>query len=203
MPNYSSRGSQLVSTHLPNPSCKLRLINAEDPSDNYVALFNPAELEVSLAAKIGMLEPIGWSHHVQQYASTGSAQFPLTLWFSTFAMMGLTTPVAPGFPIGLPNSGSEWMDVRGPVDWLTSFVMADAPGEAPPRLFIHWPNTICMRVCVHNVSFRYTLWDTNSVPRIAEVKMALTEDPGEFVSRQDHLTLGWARRSSSGYKVVR
>ncbi len=165
---------------------KLRLVNLLDPTEFYVAVFNPNELPVEVAVTAGRLHPIGSSQPVKQYAHTGDLRTSIKLWLSTLAMKAWPpgTETRPEISAALGRyAGDYGVDVRSVVDWLMGFCHADDEGLAPPPLLLVWPKSLSMVCTLDGVRTRIALWDTEMVPRVAEVELTLSELRTEFKSR--------------------
>lgn len=168
--------------------------------ETYYAQFNPTELSGRIGVTAGRLRPIGSSGPVKNYSSTDEAQFPLKLFFSSLAMK--TWP--PGTELRQPSlvnagHGVSWVDARDPVAWLSSFCYAGEWGGAPPCLGLYLKNTLRVQVTVDEIEWKYTLWDNDMIPRIAEVDLKLSEIfSGGHYSRENARMQGWERRSFIG-----
>lgn len=194
MATSSSSVDRSIRSPVPKNTAKLLLTDYNNPADCFRALFNPTELEVSVSVNSGVLAPIGWSNGIKQYASTGLARFPLRLWFSSVAM--LYWPPIGDRTWGQNAAGREWTDVRDPLDWLSQFCYAKAPGLAPSPLHIYWPNTMCIAATVDEYRHRISMWDQNGIPRVAEVTLDLTEyKDREFLDADTHYNRGWLQRN--------
>jgi hypothetical protein len=161
------------------PTCKLNISCIADPANAWTVLFNPTDLGGSLSAKIGRLEPIGWSSPVKQYACTGEIKIPIKLWLSSLAMR--TWP--PQLVVQQTVGGKTWTDVRDPLNWLLSLFYADAPGLAPPLVRLNWPGTIDMQVNFDDINWRFLAWDNAGTPRFAEIELTTSEVAEGFRSR--------------------
>ena len=191
-------------------SAKLLLINSQDRSDAIEAQFNPTELQRSLGVNIGKLEPIGWSSPVQEYASTGALQFTLSLWLSEIAFQEQHS--ATQKPLGGPPEYSaikslragavQGTGIQSRVRWLESFCYSEAPGLAPPPLFVCWPRNLFVLAVLVSVQTSVKLFDEMQNARIVEVRAEFSELRFAFRKRSSFLRAGFLQLDDDAYSAA-
>jgi len=205
MPPLFSQGDQLYRDsgplfpqHVPQ-HLRLMLLDANAPSRDYiVAQFNPTEFQRQISVNIGQLEPIGWSHPIRQYASTGAVRMPLKLWFSAFAagtfkQSALAVEGSPGADPELSffsKGGSITADsilsngegarlgssyVRHCLLWLERHCYAEQPGLAPTPILLSWPKNLIVLATLDSMTTTIKMWTEELQVRVAEVDLQLTE----------------------------
>lgn len=191
-------------------SSKLLLINSQDRTDVLEALFNPTELGRTIAVNIGKLEPIGWSSPVLEYASTGEVKFQLKFYLSAIA---LKEQQSPDFLIveqssgnqtvmGLRQGAKQTTGIETKIRWLESFCYSDAPGLAPPPLFVIWPRNLNVLAVLTGIQTTIRMFDEQQIPRIAEVTADFSELRFGFRRRSTFLAKGLMAIDDDAYTAV-
>lgn len=140
---------------------RLILLDSTKRLQRLPVLFNPNSLGLGVEVGIGSLNPVGSSHPVLQYHHTEAVTFDLELYWSAFAMHAMQL-----------NSQRDLQTIIG---WLASFCFPLTKGVSPAPLILIWPNTLSMLVAVTSFHCNYRLWDTNSNPRLVEIKLGCQE----------------------------
>lgn len=148
---------------------KARVVLADlnNPSDRMPCLFNPQQWQLSCSVDIGKLRPVGSSHPTKMYGSTGEWAFPLSLYFSQFAIW---------------HFGYKYPDIQSAMRWLARFVMPQAPGIAPMVMLVVAPNILERAGAVEGINIGMTSFDSDLKVRTAEVQLQMAEIRQEFLT---------------------
>jgi len=160
-----------LTTSIQDPTvAKRRLVLApmDKPEDSVYALFNPEELRMSLQINEGKLTPVGWSHPVKLYGSTGDWQFDIKLHFSMFRIW---------------HRGYEFISIHDAMGWFSQLGYGWKVGQSPSPLIVIWPGTLTMAVTVTAIEQGVTRWDEDLMIRLGEVVLKVGEIRQKFKHR--------------------
>jgi len=164
-------GSSHGSSWKYNPTrASARVVLAElfDTSNAMEAMFNPEQLELSVEAGVGDLQPVGWSHGIQQYGHTKCVSFPLTFIYTLHGLRFRDPPL-------VSKKAFPFMSLTDAVGWFSSFVYPRDYGVAPSPMLVVWPRVLTMAVVVRSVSAKYTRFDRDLEPREVQITTQLSE----------------------------
>jgi hypothetical protein len=161
---------------------RLRLVDVGEFSNAMNALFNPEQLSMSVGVSIGKLKPVGWSHPVKMYGSTGDWSVPLTLRFSQFAIW---------------VHGYEHPSIKEAMAWLSQFCYPAGLGFAPAKLLVLWPNVLTMATVLEGMTITHTKFDKNLNARVTDVQLQLGEIRVGFKDAQLQTEKGFHKKSDN------
>jgi hypothetical protein len=144
---------------------RVTFIDANDSSRQHKALFNPQDLNISVSATVGKLQPIGWSQPIKQYANTGEVSFSVTLEYTAIAAR---------------EKAIVFTDYLSAYRFFLSFMYGEQPGTAPSFLVVVWPKTITMLCVVEGLEVNFKRWDTEMNVREFSINLRLTEIGEKF-----------------------
>jgi hypothetical protein len=146
---------------------RMSLINADDSNDKLYALCNPEALSLSLSVDVGELKPVGWSHPVQMYGSTGAWTIPVKLYWSQFILI---------------YRGHKVKNIGTAITWLSRFVYPKERGLAPSRLILAWPNVLTIPCVLRSIAITHSKFDTFLEATVSEVELQLTSYRRNFIA---------------------
>jgi len=153
------------------PLHKVSFMDSRDPTRNHTALFNPESMTVTTAARIGRLNPIGWSQSIKQYAGADDTKFSLELHYSLVAYIE-REPVR--------------LQFLYPYKFFQSFIYGPKPGIAPSFLVVNFPKTLRMTCTLESVSVNFQRWQPSDMKvRAYNVTLELSEVATSFLSSGD------------------
>jgi len=158
------------------------LANKQQLTDKMSALFNPEQLSMSVGVNIGRLKPVGWSHPIKMYGSTGEWQIPILLHFSQF---------------GIWARGFQHPDINSAVNWLSKFVYSPDLGVAPNHLLLVWPNVLTMVCTLEGLTITHSQFDKELNARITDVQLQLSEVRVGFKSRDQQSQDGFVENEEA------
>jgi len=156
-----------------NPTrAKARVVLAElyHPESRMPCLFNPQQLRLSCQVDIGKLRPVGSSHPTKMYGSTGDWMFPLTLYFSQFAIW---------------HYGYKYPDIMMAVAWLSRFMQPQEVGISPMPLLMVAPNVMTKVGAVESIDIGLSSFDTDLKVRTTEVQLQIGELRQSFLGADE------------------
>jgi hypothetical protein len=158
--------------------------------------FNPNQLSKSLSVNYARHKPIGNSHDVLHYQSTGNTTIPLTLMFSLAAYVDLHRGAGTGrlSEAALRQILIDFEDQR---NFFVSLCYpagraSDPLRRAPPTALLLWPKSVAMEVVVTRYQDTDTQFNLQQDTRMFSVQLALEE------YRRWRLTSSMARKA--GFK---
>jgi hypothetical protein len=205
--NPAARDSRLE-FELSRADARIMLCSMIDTSMyQWEALLNPSSLPIDIDVEIGELNPIGWSHSVQQYSHTKSLETSIELYFST-GIQGRRGPITSQGDIGRTVHD---FDVADKVHWLSSFCYGQMPGEAPHPLLLVWPHVMNIALVMKKFHAEYFRFARNLRAMAAKVTLTCMElrfsyksstmqhSNGGFEARDPLTTV--ARSANAGYNL--
>jgi hypothetical protein len=161
---------------------RMILANRQKLTDKMSALFNPEQLSMSIEVSIGRLKPVGWSHPIKMYGSTGEWKIPLKLRFSQF---------------GIWVRGFEYPNISRAMNWLSKFVYSPDLGGAPDHLLIVWPNVLTISCALDSLNITHTQFDKELNARVTDVDLGLGEVRVGFKDRDQQLQDGFVENEEA------
>lgn len=141
---------------------KARVVLAElyHTESRMPCLFNPQQLRLSCQMDVGKLRPVGSSHPTKMYGSTGDWMFPLSLFFSQFAIW---------------HFGFKYPDITTAIAWLSRFMQPQEVGISPGPMLVVVPNVMTKVGILESIDVGMTSFDADLKVRTAEVQLQLSE----------------------------
>jgi hypothetical protein len=152
------------------PFTRVTFVDMSNPDNMHIAMFNPQTLQLSTKARVGRLNPIGYSQSVKQYGGTDDSTFPMELVYSKVAF---DTE---------PQRVSMSSDFQQPLRYFQSFLYSPKLGLAPSWLLVDWLHTLSMTVVVEGVDVIFRQWDTGLNLRAFAIQLQLAKVSEDFVS---------------------